>query len=70
MSTALFNQHLLHGDKLKQKAWRVTSKLHLAVLIGTLLATLNSDTLGAFTPSTLQYLVPALSAPALFTPGH
>ena len=27
-------------------------------------------TIGAFTRSTLQYLVPALSVPALFTPGH
>jgi len=26
--------------------------------------------IGAFTPSTLAYLVPALRAPALMTPGH
>ena len=26
--------------------------------------------IGAFTPSTLPYLVPALSAPALINPGH
>ena len=31
---------------------------------------LLKEPLGAFTPSTWPYLVPALSAPALITPGH